>query len=218
MPIVAALLFAFIAFCIFCSVAGVIVLGLSWHKIARYLKLRRERDLAAIRSYHSRLSLVVSELLARANELDQQSKYLPAETEAEWNRVYEKLGRALVLMGDTLIIIKQRVDEKNVRSGREVTLLLCREATWVSRSLLNFEQKLLTAEKLQLEQIKAAQEANTVAEVLGQANFTADSDVVSIVDAAATSATNVDTCDRSTTGDGGSPEGAEKSRPENQHD
>lgn len=193
-------------------------MGLSWHKIARYLKLRRERDLAAIRSYHSRLSLVVSELLARANELDQQSKYLPAETEAEWNRVYEKLGRALVLMGDTLIIIKQRVDEKNVRSGREVTLLLCREATWVSRSLLSFEQKLLTAEKLQLEQIKAAQEANSVAEVLGQGSFTADSDVVRIVDVGATSASNADTCDRSTTSDGGSPEEAEKSKPENQHD
>lgn len=135
------------------------MLGLSWHKIAGYLKARRERDLIALRGYHGRLSLVVSELLSRANELDQQSKYLPAETEAEWNRVYEKLGRALVLMGDTLTIIRERLDEKNVKSGREVTLLLCREATWVSRRLLSFEQKLLSAEKKQIEHIKAVQEA-----------------------------------------------------------
>jgi hypothetical protein len=159
LPIVAFLLFAFIAFCIICSITGIIVLGLSWHKVAGYLKARRERDLIALRGYHGRLSLVVSELLSRANELDQQSKYLPAETEAEWNRVYEKLGRALVLMGDTLTIIKERLEEKNVKSGREVTLLLCREATWVSRRLLSFEQKLLSAERKQVEHIKAVQEA-----------------------------------------------------------
>lgn len=136
-----------------------IVLGLSWHKIAGYLKARRERDLIALRDYHRRLSLVVSELLSRANELDQQSKYLPAETEAEWSRVYEKLGRALVLMGDTLTLIKERLEEKNVKSGREVTLLLCREATWVSKRLLSFEQKLLSAERKQVEHVKAVQEA-----------------------------------------------------------
>jgi hypothetical protein len=166
LPIVAFLLFAFIAFCIVCSVTGIFVLGLSWHKIAGYLKARRERDLIALRGYHGRLSLVVSELLSRANELDQQSKYLPAETEAEWNRVYEKLGRALVLMGDTLTLIRERLEEKNVKSGREVTLLLCREATWVSRRLLSFEQKLLSAERKQVEHIKAVQEAQVRQEAL----------------------------------------------------
>lgn len=206
MPIVAALLFAFIAFCIFCSVAGVVVLGLSWHRIARYLKARRERDLIAIQSYHGRLSLVVSELLARANELDQQSKYLPAETEAEWNRVYEKLGRALVLMGDTLSIIKERLEEKNVKGGREVTLLLCREATWVSRSLLSFEQKLIDAEKLQVEQIKAVQEANVSPQSAAMPNDP---------DAGARSANIVDTSDSSTTGDGGTGDAAAKSGSEN---
>lgn len=109
---------------------------------------------------------MVSELLSRANELDQQSKYLPAETEAEWNRVYEKLGRALVLMGDTLTLIRERLEEKNVKSGREVTLLLCREATWVSRRLLSFEQKLLSAERKQVEHIKAVQEAQVRQEAL----------------------------------------------------
>jgi len=209
LPIVAALLFAFIAFCIVCSVAGVVVLGLSWHKIAGYLKARRETDLLAIQSYHERLSLVVSELLARANELDQQSKYLPAETEAEWNRVYEKLGRALVLMGDTLVIIKERIAEKNVKGGREVTLLLCREATWVSRSLLDFEQKLISAEKLQVEQIRAVQEANLAPEAPARADSSIDTD------AGARSASTVDTSDRSTTGDGGTGGAAGKSGSEN---
>jgi len=172
------------------------VLGLSWHKIAGYLKARQERDLLSIRDYHGRLSLVISELLSRANELDQQSKYLPAETEAEWNRVYEKLGRSLVLMGDTLIIIKQRVDEKNVKSGREITLLLCREATRVSRSLLSFEQKLLTAEKLQVEQIKAVQEANLAPSPESRSDWCGG-------DISTESVSEVDTSDGSTTGDGG---------------
>ncbi len=172
-----------------------VVFALSWRKIALYLKARRERDLIAIRHYHSRLSLVISELLSRANEIDQQSKYLPAETEAEWSAIYEKLGRALVLMGDTLVIIKDHVDQKNVKGGREVTLLLCREAMWVSRRLLDFEKRLVTAERLQLEQIKKVQDS---------------------IRAATPDASNeVDTCDSSTTGDGGTSFDSAKAALEN---
>ncbi len=159
-----------------------VVFALSWRKISLFLKARRERDLLALRHYHSRLSLVISELLSRANEIDQQSKYLPAETEAEWSTSYEKLGRALVLMGDTLVIIKEHVDQKNVKGGREVTLLLCREATWVSRRLLDFERRLVTAERLQLEQIKRVQDSNR---------------------AAPDPSFELNTCDGSTTSDGG---------------
>jgi hypothetical protein len=183
LPFLAPLLFVLIAFFCFCGFAGLVVFALSWRKIALYLKARRERDLIAIRHYHSRLSLVISELLSRANEIDQQSKYLPAETEAEWSAIYEKLGRALVLMGDTLVIIKDHVDQKNVKGGREVTLLLCREAMWVSRRLLDFEKRLVTAEKLQLEQIKKVQD--------------------SIRTATPDASNEVDTCVSSTTSDGG---------------
>ncbi len=172
-----------------------IVFALSWRKIALYLKARRERDLLTIRHYHSRLSLVISELLSRANEIDQQSKYLPAETEAEWSALYEKLGRALVLMGDTLVIIKEHVEHKNVKGGREVTLLLCREATWVSRRLLDFEKRLLSAEKLQLEQIKHVQD--------------------SVRDTTSNASQNVDTCSSSTTVDGGASSDSANSAMEN---
>lgn len=138
-----------------------------------------------MRHYHLRLSLVISELLAKANEIDQQAKYLPAETESEWNKTYDKLGRALVLMGDTLIIIKERIDEKNVKGSREVTLLLCREAVWVSKRLLVFESRMITTEKEQLEKIKAVQ------------------DLVRESSIANASEKFVDTSNRSTTVDGG---------------
>lgn len=194
MPILAPLLFVLIAFFCFCSLAGLIGFALSWRKIALYLKARRERDLLALRSYHNRLSLVVGELLSRANELDQQSKYLPAETEREWSRLYEKLGQALVLMGDTLAIIKDHVDQKNVKGGREVTLLLCREATWVSRRLLDFETRLLTVEQLQVEEIKAVQQT------VGQSLAEPPQDAISPEKGSG------DTLDRSTTSDGGNVE------------
>jgi len=194
LPILAPLLFVLIAFFCFCSLAGLIVFALSWRKIALYLKARRERDLLALRSYHNRLSLVVGELLSRANELDQQSKYLPAETEREWSRLYEKLGQALVLMGDTLAIIKDHVDQKNVKGGREVTLLLCREATWVSRRLLDFETRLLTVEQLQVEEIKAVQQT------VGQSLAEPPQDAISPEKGSG------DTLDRSTTSDGGNVE------------
>lgn len=194
MPILAPLLFVLIAFFCFCSLAGLIVVGLSWRKIALYLNARRERDLLALRTYHSRLSLVVGELLARANELDQQSKYLPVETEKEWSRMYENLGQALVLMGDTLIIIKEHVEQKNVKGGRDVTLLLCREATWVSRRLLEFETRLLTVEKLQVEGMKAVQQ--TISQNPEEPPQ----------DAATDKEKGIDTRDRSTTNDGGTSE------------
>jgi hypothetical protein len=175
--------------------AGLIVFALSWRQIALYLKARRERNLLAIRHYHSRLSLVISELLSRANEIDQLSKYLPAETEAEWSVLYEKLGHALVLMGDTLVIIKEHIEQKNVKGGREVTLLLCREATWVSRLLLDFEKRLLSAEKLQLEQIKQVRDSHR--------------------DATSNASRILDTCNSSTTGDGGAASDSAKSAMEN---
>lgn len=191
MPILAPLLFVLIAFFCFCSLTGLIFLAVGWRKISRYLNARRERDLLALRNYHSRLSLVVGELLARANELDQQSKYLPVETEKEWSRMYENLGQALVLMGDTLKIIKGHVDEKNVKGGREVTLLLCREATWVSRRLLDFETRLLTMEKMQVEEIKAVQQT------MGHAAQESPQDGIKAGEEGG------DTRDRSTTRDGG---------------
>ena len=195
MPFFAPLLLVLIAFLGFCGLAGLVVFALSWRKISLYLKARRERNLLSLRHYHGRLSLVVSELLSRANEIDQQSKYLPAETEAEWSAIYEKLGRALVLMGDTLVIIKEHVEQKNVKGGREVTLLLCREATWVSRRLLDFERRIGSAEKLQLEQIKQVQD--------------------SVRESTTNAPAEVDTRDRSTIGDGGSTSESGKSTLEN---
>jgi len=194
LPIFVPLLFVVTVFFCFCSLAGLIVFAIGWRKFLLYLKARRERDLLALRSYHNRLSLVVGELLSRANELDQQSKYLPAETEREWSRLYEKLGQALVLMGDTLAIIKDHVDQKNVKGGREVTLFLCREATWVSRRLLDFETKLLTVEQLQLEEIKAVQQT------IGQSLVEPPQDAISPEKGSS------DTLDRSTTSDGGNVE------------
>lgn len=185
MPILAPLLFLFIASFLVFGLVGLITLALTWRKIAGYLNARRERDLISMRHYHLRLSLVISELLAKANEIDQQAKYLPSETESEWNKTYDKLGRALVLMGDTLIIIKERIDEKNVKGSREVTLLLCREAVWVSKRLLVFESRMITTEKEQLEKIKAVQ------------------DLVRESSIANASEKSADTSNRSTTVDGG---------------
>jgi len=174
--------------------AGLIAVAVGWRKIAGYLKARRERDLLALRQYHARLSVVVGELLSRANELDQQSKYLPAETEKEWSRVYEKLGSALILMGDTLVLIKDHVEQKNVKGGREITLLLCREATWVSRRLIDFENRLLIVEKLQVEEIRTTQQ--TVSQSRKESAEEINSGQNS----------PTDTSDRSTTGDGGTSE------------
>lgn len=102
--------------------------------------------------------MVISELLSRANEIDQQSKYLPAETDAEWGVVFQKLGKELVLMGDSLTIVSENIRLKDVKSSREITLLICRKAVQVSRHLLAFEQKVLICELQQIEKIKSTQE------------------------------------------------------------
>jgi len=195
LPILAPLLVFLIAFLCVCGLAGLVAFVLTWRKLALFLKARRERNLLALDHYHSRLSLVVSELLSRANEIDQQSKYLPQEMEAEWSASFVKLGNALVVMGDALVIIKERVAEKNVKSARELTLILCREATLVSKRLLEFERRLLQAERLQLEQIKAVQQTIKEAET--------EMAIQSILDADLGG-----TLDRSTTGDGGNPAGS----------
>lgn len=190
MPILAPLLLFILAtFCVF-ALVGLVAVALTWHKIALFLSARRERHLLSMKQYHSRLSIVVSELMARANEIDQQSKYLPAETEKEWSAGYERIGGALVVMGDALVLIQERVEEKNVKSAREMILLLCREASLVSKRLLDFERRLLSAEKLQLEQIKLMQETIRQTEK--------ELDMPGLLEIEL-----IDTVDRSTTVDGG---------------
>lgn len=150
-----------IVFVLICSalsgLASLFCLAFFYHKITRYLALKRERQLVSLRSYHGRLSMVISELLSRANEIDQQSKYLPAETDAEWGVVFQKLGKELVLMGDSLTIVHEHIRLKDVKASREVTLLICRKAVQVSRHLLAFEQKVLICEREQIEKIKSTQ-------------------------------------------------------------
>jgi hypothetical protein len=150
-----------IVFVLICSalsgLASLFCLAFFYHKITRYLALKRERQLVALRSYHGRLSMVISELLSRANEIDQQSKYLPAETDAEWGVVFQKLGKELVLMGDSLTIVHEHIRLQDVKASREVTLLICRKAVQVSRQLLAFEEKVLICEREQIEKIKSTQ-------------------------------------------------------------
>lgn len=99
-----------------------------------YFKERKQRQLATLHEYNSRLKSVVSELLARADEIDQQSKYTGVP-DAGWSQLLREACTDLVKLGDQLPVIDRFLSQEEVGAARKVILECCRKADGVSRQL-----------------------------------------------------------------------------------
>ena len=84
-----------------------------------------------MREYNERLKNVVSELLARADESDQQSKYAGVQSE-QWSQQLRNACTALVKLGDELPTIDRFLAEENVKAARETILDCCKTAAGIA--------------------------------------------------------------------------------------
>ncbi len=120
--------------------ASTLVLGgslFTWLKISNYLKAKRTKQLIELRAYEERLKVVVSELLAQVNDIDQSTKYIDigAAPDPEWSRRLQVACGQLVTIGNALPTIESLLKEEKVKDGREIILDTCRSAAQVSEEL-----------------------------------------------------------------------------------
>jgi AcrR family transcriptional regulator len=104
-----------------------------------YFRDRKKRQLEMVHEYQERLRTIIMELLAKADEVDQQSKYLGVPS-TEWAEELRRACSDLVKLGDRLPEIERLIEEENIRGAREAVLESCRKAVQISRQLDHVRQ------------------------------------------------------------------------------
>lgn len=82
-------------------------------------KLLAERFEASNR----RLQDAVSELMARANEIDQESKFLEGGLSADQSERLQKACSELVILGDAVDVIETRLSQRDLKSAEQDLLI-----------------------------------------------------------------------------------------------
>jgi len=136
--------FIYVGYVIF-FLLGVVISFIAWRKINKYLEHKKRRELAALLEYHHRLRSVLSDLLDKANELDQASKFMTGQPSIEWSSLLESSCSKLVKLGESLKRIEESLVEGEVGATREYIIDSCSSANEVKRQLetLRSNQKLL---------------------------------------------------------------------------
>jgi uncharacterized membrane protein YcjF (UPF0283 family) len=119
--------FAIVAF------IGIVLFG--WRAITRFLAERKARQIEMLAVHHKRLHSVVDNLLAKADQIDQEQKYLPQPITLEASKRLGKTCNELVTLTDTLKLIGTQLKAKNVRKARQILLSGCRIAAHANREL-----------------------------------------------------------------------------------
>jgi len=104
-----------------------------------YFPQRKRRQLANLREYQERLRVVVNDLLTKADEVDQQSKYSGVPNKA-WVQELRVACTALVKLGDQLPEIDRLLAEENVGDSQQIILESCRKAHEIGQQLRQLRQ------------------------------------------------------------------------------
>ncbi len=124
--------------------AAMIAVGFSaWRHVSRRRISSRHLRLTSNRQNRLRLSVVVSELLAHANELDQASKFAQPPVPAEWDKSLAQACNQLVLLSQALELMQQSMEGRDPSSVQHDILRCCRVASHVSYQLRLLNQHVL---------------------------------------------------------------------------
>jgi hypothetical protein len=92
-----------------------------------FFRQNKDEQLSLLRDHYDRLRTIIGELLAMADDRDQQQKYTGAKP-AEWSQSMREACSALVKLGDELPKIEKLLEEKKIGPGRNAILNCCRRA------------------------------------------------------------------------------------------
>jgi len=94
----------------------------AWRLYLEERKLRKQIELDNLESLHQRLKNVTSDLLARANEMDQDSKLIASEMPSEWSRTLGVTCSQLVTLADQTKMIERYLQKRQPRPVRELLI------------------------------------------------------------------------------------------------
>ncbi len=121
--------------------AGVLAVGFlcilfcAWRFVRGILEERRQRQLVVLRAYNKRLHAIVERLLARADEIDQEQKYLPVPAGGNNSTRLARACSELVVLGDSLKMLDVLAESGDLRRLRADLLRCCRVAARLAREL-----------------------------------------------------------------------------------
>ena len=129
-----------------------------WRFITNKLRNRRKSAIADLRAYRNRAHIVVSELMARANELDQHRHYVVLPADSQVSHKLAAVCQDLVVLSESLPMIDNLLKEGNIKHGRRDMLITLNAATQLNRHLDGVSQQLkLASDEQVMQQPKTAQ-------------------------------------------------------------
>jgi hypothetical protein len=139
------MLFAFLAVTMFWLVA--LLYGARF--IAKRLGRRRKVVIAELHNRRLRLHAVISELMAKANELDQHRQYVVLPANDQTSHKIAAVCQDLVVLSTSLPMIDNLLKEGNIKHGRRDILIAINSAVHLNRHLDGVSQQLRIATEAQ---------------------------------------------------------------------
>jgi hypothetical protein len=112
------------------------------HKVSAWAKQRRQEEMSNLRYYHKRVSVLVSEMLAKANELDQHRLYVLANPDTQFSHKLATACQDLVVLSESLPMIEHLLDGGQIRIGRRDLLATLHSANRINQHLDGMQMQL----------------------------------------------------------------------------
>jgi len=101
---------------------------------------KNKTEIVRLRDYNSRLKLVISELLSKANELDQECSYKKGKG-SELSESIVRTCQQLITLADSVELINRLMNEGNLKDSRRDLLATCHAAEKISKRLVAMKQQ-----------------------------------------------------------------------------
>jgi hypothetical protein len=96
-----------------------------WLRLLDEAKLRKQIELDALQNFHIRLKNLTSEMLDKANEMDQDSKLLNRDMPKDWSRTMGATCSQLVMLADQTKLIEEYLQKRDPRAVRQLLAGAC---------------------------------------------------------------------------------------------
>ena len=113
--------------------------------------MKQKDDVARLRDYNNRLGHVVSELLAKANEIDQDRSFAQL-ADRELSQTISNTCEQLVTLADSIAMIDHQLKDGHLDEGRRNILVTVQAADTINKRMdqLRLKVKKKTASKFDI--------------------------------------------------------------------